>query len=146
MTSLNNITISGHNYPTVDCNRTRSFMCKDCSSIITNDIKWMKCGFFNQTSLDSKGGLHFDTCTNLTIRFSTFVASSVQVFEASGIVNIEYVEFSDNHTNAYSPVYTIMSTIMEAFLSNSIMDLYHRLTLLIVYLLMSTKADLELNC
>ena len=146
MTSLNNITISGHNYPTVDCKHTGSFMCKDCSNVITNDIKWMKCGFFDQTGLDSKVGLHFDTCTNLTIRFSTFVASSVQVYEASGIVNIEYVEFSDNHTNAYSPVYTIMSTIMEAFLSNSIMDLYHRLTLLIVCLLMSTKADLELNC
>jgi len=108
--NLNNITISGHNFPVVDCNHTGSFVCKNCSNIITNDVKWMQCGFLNQfqctsQDLDSIGGLHFDSCTNLTIQYSTFVASSVQVCRVSGIITIENVDFSDNHTNSYSLVY-----------------------------------------
>ena len=105
VTNLNNITIAGHNYPTVDCNHTGSFVCKDCNSIIINHIKWMKCIESYPCNPQDSGGLHFDACINLTIQLSTFVASSIQVVSASGIINVENVEFSGNLISAYSPVY-----------------------------------------
>ena len=111
--NLNNITIYGHDYPTVDCNHIGFFVCKNCYNIVIDNIEWNKCGLLNSSifesellnGLGSTGGLHFETCANLTIQFSTFVMSSVQVFQASGTIDIKNVSFSDNYTDSHLPLY-----------------------------------------
>jgi len=107
--NLNNVTISGHAFPTVDCNNTGSLLCEHCNNFIIDNIKWRKCGYFNNNPFNladsgthhSNGarGLYFVSCTNIIIRLSTFIESLVTVFQASGVIKTECVKFLDISEN-----------------------------------------------
>ena len=109
VTKLNNITISGHNYPTVDCNYTGSLECKDCHNVAIDNIKWMKCGFFKDESssgkVDPTSGLRIHMCKNFIIRLCTFVASLIQILQTSGSIHFENAEFLGYHSSSNSSLY-----------------------------------------
>jgi len=124
ISNLHNITIYGHDYPAVDCNYTGSFVCKACNDIVINNIKWNRCGLVNSYS-----GLRFENHTNLTIQFSTFTISSVQVLQASGAINIHNVtiiidDFTNSHSSLYETNYgglvveQYISTMLEIYVDN----------------------------
>ena len=122
--NLHNVTIFGHSFPTVDCNHTGSLFCENCNNIIIDNIKWIKCGSFNASSIaessigkliqyNNARGLQFLFCINVTIQFCTFIESLVQVFQTSGAISIECVKFLGvdakffdyNDTNTYTQSY-----------------------------------------
>ena len=122
---VTNISIIGYReITTINCQARGSIEFKDCSNVIIENITWISCGNnadFRYTSgkIDSDGssiisyginfldsfsqiyfyGLHFNNCTNVTLRSCTFEASMVSIYEASGVVCIDQVHFLS--TNAY---------------------------------------------
>ena len=132
--NLNNIKIFGHGFPTVDCNHTGSLLCENCNNIVIDNIRWMKCGFYNVSTLaessiseshqfNNANGLQFLICTNITIQFSTFVESLVEVFQSSGIVNIECVDFLDKDTRFLDNATT--NTYAQSYYNGLFIDLHN---------------------
>ena len=49
LTDLANITIMGHNNPTVNCNSSGGLLLRTCSNFVIKGINWKNCGAKNST-------------------------------------------------------------------------------------------------
>ena len=94
---VNNISIIGHNDPTVDCNNTGALHFMSSHNITIKGIKWKRCGIANNIS--HRSGLEIYNCSDVIIKDSSFKFSAgrslalVNVFRQ---INIEYCEFTQN--------------------------------------------------
>ena len=92
--NLQNISIIGHNNPTVNCKGVGGIHYKFCNNCIIQDITWNECG-----SGGTEPGLKFDCCSNITIQSCSFqhsIGQAVVLSDISGDVNINRCKFVDN--------------------------------------------------
>ena len=117
--NFTNISVIGYGeIITINCQARGSIEFKDCNNVIIENITWKSCGhnddlrYRSGSSTISYGlyfldsfsqiyfyGLHFSICTNVTLRYCTFEASMVKIYDASGVVCIDQVHFLS--TDAY---------------------------------------------
>ena len=96
LVALDNISIIGHNNPTVNCDNAGGihfYNCHNCSII---GITWEKCG----DKTDSKPALELYNSSNITIQNCSFKLSQTQVIalsEMSGNVSINSCKFVFNN-------------------------------------------------
>ena len=109
-----NISVIGyHKIITINCQARGSIEFKNCNNVIIENITWISCGsnndsrpfstmistisysinFFDSFSHIYFYGLHFNICTNVILRYCTFEASMVGIYEVSGVVQIDQVHF-----------------------------------------------------
>ena len=103
---------------TINCQARGSIEFKHCSNVIIENITWISCGsnddrryisgsiafsydmyFPDSFSQIYYYGLHFSICTNVTLRYCTFEASMIEIYDASGVVCIDQIHFLS--TDAY---------------------------------------------
>ena len=90
---LQNVSITGHNNPTVNCKNAAGIHFKFCHNCIIQGIAWNKCGS------TTKAGLMLNNYSNVTIQNCSFQHSLGQVIvlsEVSGNVNINNCNFVNN--------------------------------------------------
>ena len=103
---LANITITGHNNPTVNCNNSGVLQFTSCNSIIIDGIIWNRCGYNSDNSLadDSdnslaNAALEFANSSTISIQKCSFQYSKGQIFvlsDISGVFNIKNCRFVYN--------------------------------------------------
>ena len=94
---LVNVSIVGHNNPTVNCTNTGGIHVASCRNCIIQGIVWNRCGSA------SKPAITLNSCSNTIIENCSFQYSQGQVLvlsEASSDVNINYCSFL--HNNHYT--------------------------------------------
>ena len=94
---LENISIIGHNNPTVNCRNVNGMEFTSCHHLIIEDITWIGCGTDNVNH--TKPGLSLSYSSNVTIQNCTFqqsVGQAVVLSEMSGDVNINNCKFVNN--------------------------------------------------
>ena len=90
--NLQNVSIIGHNDPTVNCKNDAGIHFKFCRNCIIQGIAWNKCGL-------SKAGLKLSNYSNVTIQNCSFQSSLGRVIvlsEVSGNININDCNFVNN--------------------------------------------------
>ena len=95
--NINNISIIGHNNPTVDCNDTGALHFMSCHNITIKGINWQRCG--TGTNKNYRPGLEIYNCSNVIIKDSSFkfsVGRSLALVNVFGQVSIDYCEFTQN--------------------------------------------------
>ena len=101
LVDLANITITGHNNPTVNCNNFGALNITSCYNYTIEGITWEACGARNINDNDNFYpvlGL-FNSSANITIKNCLFQHSVVQAIvlsEMVGDVNINHCNFSSN--------------------------------------------------
>ena len=94
---VNNISIIGHNNPTVDCNNTGALHFMSSHNITIKGIKWKRCGTVNNKN--HRPGLEIYNCSDVIIKDSSFKFSagrSLALVNILGQVSIDYCEFTQN--------------------------------------------------
>ena len=97
LVNLANITITGHNNPTVNCNNSGGLLFISCHNCTIEGIIWDECGariFGNPSSV-----LHLFNSSNITITNCTFqhsIGQAVVLSEMIGDVNIDHCNFLSN--------------------------------------------------
>ena len=96
--NLANVTITGYNNPTVNCNNSGGLHFISCSNCTIKGIAWKRCGYRN---ISGDGNaypvLHLTNSSNITIYNCSFQHSIEQAVVLSGVlrdVNIKYCSFS----------------------------------------------------
>ena len=98
LVDLANITITGHNNPTVNCNNSGVLQFTSCNSIIIDGIIWNRCGYNSDNSL-ANAALEFANSSTISIQKCSFQHSKGQIFVLSGIsgvLNIKNCRFVYN--------------------------------------------------
>ena len=93
--NLENISIIGHNNPTVNCNNAGGIHFISCQNCTIQGITWNECG----TIGTQQPGLKLSYSSNITIQNCSFQHSRAQaivILQASGDVNINYCKFVNN--------------------------------------------------
>ena len=97
---LANITITGHNNPTIRCNNSGGLHFISCNNLAIEGITWEGCG---DKSISDNGNvhpvLHLYNSSNITIENCTFQHSIGQAMVLSGVsgyVNINHCNFISN--------------------------------------------------
>ena len=96
LVDLENITIMGHDNPTVNCNNTGGIHFDHCHNCTITGITWEKCGIAN----GSKPAMELYNCTNVVIENCFFlysVTQSITLSEMSGNVTINHCMFAFNN-------------------------------------------------
>ena len=138
---LNNITniliIGFHKFIAINCHARGSIVFKNCKNIVIENITWISCGSNKDNRrhyglIDSNGlpvltydynfhddfsrlyfyGLHFNSCTNVTLRSCSFEASMVGINEASGVVYIDQVHFLSTNAHDLPDVYPLATGLI----------------------------------
>ena len=94
MSNLENVSIVGHNSPTVSCENGGGIHFKFCHNCIIEEITWNGCG------TDTEAGIKLDDSFNIVIKNCSFQYSRGQVVVLSrvlGYVNISHSNFA--HSN-----------------------------------------------
>ena len=94
---LTNVSIKGHQSPTVNCDNYGGLSFTSCHKLSIEGITWKGCGISNNDS--SHPAVYLYNCTSITITNCSFQYSMGQVvvlFGVSGDVNINYCNFSSN--------------------------------------------------
>ena len=95
---LHNISIIGHNNPTVKCKTDGGIHFTFCHNCIIQGITWHGCGS------NTKAGLTLINSSNITIQNCTFqhsVGQAIVLSEASGDIRINYCNFVNNNQYRY---------------------------------------------
>ena len=95
---LANITITGYNHPTVNCNNSGGLQFMSCYNCTINGITWKQCGAKNNSANDYSV-LQLTNCSNIIIQNCSFLHSTGQAVVLSGMlgyVNISYCNFLDS--------------------------------------------------
>ena len=98
LVDLANITITGHNNPTVNCNNSGVLQFTSCNSIIIDGIIWNRCGYNSDNSL-ANAALEFANSSTISIQKCSFQHSKGQIFvlsDISGVFNIKNCRFVYN--------------------------------------------------
>ena len=97
--NLANVTITGYNNPTVNCNNSGGLHFISCSNCTIEGITWKKCGSRN---ISGDGNtypvIQLASSSNIIIQNCSFqhsVGQTVVLLGVSGDVNINYCSFSD---------------------------------------------------
>ena len=96
--NVENISIIGHNNPTVHCRSIGGIHFTYCNNCVIQDITWDGCGT-KRTDATTKPGIKFSYSSNVTIQnchFKHSVRQAVVLSEVSGEVNITQCEFINN--------------------------------------------------
>ena len=91
---LTNVSIKGHQSPTVNCDNYGGLSFTSCHKLSIEGITWKGCGISSNDS--SHPVVHLYNCTSITITNCSFQYSMGQVvvlFGVSGDVNINYCNF-----------------------------------------------------
>ena len=100
---LENVSIIGHNNPTVNCKHVGGIHFTFCNNCIIQGITWDEYG----TKNIAKPGLKFSYSFNVTIKnccFQDSVAQAVVLSDVSGDVNFTHCEFINNHYRGHGAV------------------------------------------
>ena len=96
--NLANVTITGYNNPTVNCNNSGGLHFISCSNCTIEGITWKKCGSRNISDDENAYPvLQLTNSSNITIQNCSFqhsVGQAVVLLGVSGDVNIKYCSFS----------------------------------------------------
>ena len=95
---VDNVSIIGHNNPTVHCRSIGGIHFTYCNNCVIQDITWDGCGT-KSTDATTKPGIKFSYSSNVTIQnchFKHSVGQAVVLSEVSGEVNITQCEFINN--------------------------------------------------
>ena len=95
VSSLVNVSIIGHNNPTVNCRGAGGMHFTSCRNCIIQGITWDGCGTDND-----EPGLQLTNSSNITIQKCSFQHSrgqAVALSEISGYLNINYCKFVNNN-------------------------------------------------
>ena len=95
---VENISIIGHNNPTVHCRSSGGIHFTYCNNCVIQDITWNGCGT-KSTDAATQPGIKFTYSSNVTIQNCSFehsVGPAVVLSEVSGEVNITQCEFKNN--------------------------------------------------
>ena len=114
VSNLANVSIIGHNNPTVNCRDAGGIHFTSCHNCIIQGITWHRCGTDND-----EPGLKLTNSSNITIQNCSFQHSrgqTVALSEISGYLNINYCKFVNN--NRYKGHNAIMN-IMFSDVTNS---------------------------
>ena len=96
LVDLENITIIGHDNPTVNCNNTGGIYFDHCHNCTITGITWEKCG----TANGRKPAMELYNCTNVVIENCSFqhsVTQSITLSEMSGDMTIDHCVFAFNN-------------------------------------------------
>ena len=96
--NLENVSIVGHNNPTVNCTNVGGIHFTFCHNCIIQCITWHGCGRKN-IDTNTEPGLQFGHSSNITIQNCSFqhsIGQAVMLSEVSGIVNINHCQFVYN--------------------------------------------------
>ena len=95
--NLANVTITGYNHPTVNCNNSGGLHFISCSNCTIEGITWKRCGSRNISDDENAYPvLQLTNSSNITIQNCSFQQSTVQSVVLSGVlgdVNINYCSF-----------------------------------------------------
>ena len=97
LVDLANITITGHNNPTVSCNKTGGLHFMSCSNCTIEGITWDGCGASDNENVSPV--LQLFNSSNITINNCTFqhsIGQAVVLSEMIGDVNIDHCNFLSN--------------------------------------------------
>ena len=98
VSDLENVSIIGHNNPTVNCRKFNEIQFNFSRHLIVQGITWIGCGTDNINH--TKPGLSLSYSSNVTIQNCTFqqwVGQAIVLSEMSGDVNINKCEFVNNN-------------------------------------------------
>ena len=148
-TNLENVSIVGHNNPTVKCENGTGIHFNLCYNCIIQGITWHGCG------TKTKPGIKFSSSSNITIKNCLFHYSKGQTVVLSGVqgdVNIHNCDFANNthyrgdgsaihylnhgHQTNYQPLFAISHCTFFAnkhsrslvYIENRIINLDHNIT------------------
>ena len=96
---LENVSIIGHNNPTVNCKNVGGIHFTYCHNFIIQGITWDGCGTKNIDN-NTKAGLKLNYSSNVTIQHCSFqhsIGQAVVLSEMSGDVNISHSKFVNNN-------------------------------------------------
>ena len=96
--NLENISIVGHNNPTVNCTNVGGIHFTFCHNCIIQGIIWHGCGSEN-VDTNAEPGLQLSHSSNITIQHCSFqhsIGQAVVLLEVSGYVNINNCQFVYN--------------------------------------------------
>ena len=102
LVALANITITGHNNPTVKCNNSGGLHFMSCHNCVIEGISWDKCGAKNirENANVSQPVFQFTNSSSITIKnclFQHSIGQAIVLSKMSGDVYISYCNFSSNN-------------------------------------------------
>ena len=124
---LTNISINGHNNPTVGCNGAGGLHFLSSNNVKIKGIVWEKCGFKNETGY-ANPVIKLDKSSTIVIQnciFQQSVASAIMLIEISGDITINHCMFLNNTkynghgTAIYYLSKSLGSSTTKLLLSNS---------------------------
>ena len=98
ISNVENVSIIGHNSPTVNCKNAGGIHFNFCSNCIIQGIAWDGCGA-KSNDTNAEPGLMLIYSSNITIQNCSFhhsIGQAVVLSKVSGEVNIEHCEFVNN--------------------------------------------------
>ena len=98
ISNVENVSIIGHNNPTVNCMSAGGIYCTFCHNYIIQGIAWNGCGTKNDDT-NAKPGLKFIYSSNINIQncfFHHSIGQAVVLSKVSGYLNITHCEFINN--------------------------------------------------
>ena len=104
---IKNITIIGHNNPTINCGKTGGLHFISCKSVTLVGIIWNECGALDNVSNSAIPGLKFENSSSITIQNCSFqhsVGQAILLSEVSGVVNINHSKFKTNYFRGHGSV------------------------------------------
>ena len=100
LADLTNITITGHNNPTVNCNSSGGLQLISCHNCIIEGISWDNCGGKNIRENISRPVLKVINSSNITIKdclFQQSIGQAIVLSRMTGDVTISHCNFSSNN-------------------------------------------------
>ena len=124
---LANITITGHNNPTIGCNGSGGFHCLSCHGVKIEGITWDRCGSENRSDF-ANPVIKMDNSSATTIQHCKFqhsIGQAILLIEISGDFIIDHcmfinnTQYSDHGAIIYYLSENSSSSTTKLFLSNS---------------------------
>ena len=118
---LQNITIVGHDNPTVDCSNGGALHFSSCRNCTIQGITWEGCGIANKRRTEP--AIQFNKSSNIIIENCTFQGSkgsAIVLSEVSGVVNIAHCKFAATSNSGHGAA--IYYTSSDAEIITTISD------------------------
>ena len=99
LADLANITITGHNSPTVHCNNSGGLHFVSCHNCTIQGITWDRCGTRDNANV-SQPVLQLSNCSEMIIKICSFqhsIGQAIVLSQMTGDVNISHCNFSSNN-------------------------------------------------
>ena len=152
LTGLDNILLTGHDNPTINCNSHGGLYLMSCNNFTARGILWRGCGAVsNSGNQNSFPVLQMHNSSNINIKNCSFqqsIGQTVVLSGMSGIVNISYCNFLANKQYNFHGMaihYTSKSLHHHIFnlTINNCKFFYNKGAKSIIYLGQSTSRQLE---